>query len=825
MNALLDLTLYDKRRSKGKELKFESKQIPGNIQPEKLKGKSKSLNRIDRINKATRIEKVKKENAKSRDNLLTLHNSQYGSIISLAGDNPKKETKPKINVDNNKCKISEIDPAQLRPKSTRNDTAPPARTDNVIQDAINGFNYSGSIELKFEEALEVCSDNFYDEIDEEFGRNLFDDETDNYILEAYNKPGDELVETFIEVEHRTRYLPPENEQTPSNSQSKRRSDEQKDRTLKQEDLCLISDEEECVFLEAFNSRGYELRKTYSLIDKSLSNIALDQDFQSRTLSITSDVQEYFNELEDKCESEDPRQPAPKTYINYGKIIEEYQRSTYAASLQELSDSNSGPSAVGAGECHNTEPPQVPSVNVFANYNRMVDEFRKSQHAKVASENMTSRKVNEVKKVKNDSDGESESSEDQVYEVSTPTPEAIKFNPLIKSDFIIHELLETELVYIKNLKKILTDYLSYFRKFPPLSQSNVDIIFGNIQDIYYQTVEFYRALLMCSNDYEAIGLTFIDYKNLFKLYPIYMKNKPKADRILIQNYKSVIEDRQKKLRDRLDLMSYLLNPIQRLGRYILLLENLQKSVRRSACLDPAIEILKTNMTKGNDSIAVESILRIPETLDLYRKGSYIDREKFMMIKPRRQEIVLFLFEGIVVLTTENITSRRDVHNTFTYSTSIEMNDLSIAIVDGDLQTFQLIDYPKCKRNKEDGVYIFEAKDKKTRDNWGELIKGRLWAQLKKYKDQSKSYKPVNRTNSTSSAKLHQYMGDTTSQNSASTSVSRENSTRSKGGTSSDKRTEKAGDKYKRRAKKPKSDAAKRTSKFYTDSNNLHYNKTM
>lgn len=104
------------------------------------------------------------------------------------------------------------------------------------------------------------------------------------------------------------------------------------------------------------------------------------------------------------------------------------------------------------------------------------------------------------------------------------------------------------------------------------------------------------------------------------------------------------------------MSYLLNPIQRLGRYILLLENLQKSVRRSACLDPAIEILKSNMTKGNDSIAVESILKVPETVDLYKKGSYIDREKFVMLKPRRQEAVIFLFEDIVVFTTENVTSR-------------------------------------------------------------------------------------------------------------------------------------------------------------------------
>lgn len=66
----------------------------------------------------------------------------------------------------------------------------------------------------------------------------------------------------------------------------------------------------------------------------------------------------------------------------------------------------------------------------------------------------------------------------------------------------------------------------------------------------------------------------------------------------------------------------------------------------------------------------------------------------------------------------------------------MNDLSITIVDGEMQTFQLIDYPKCKKNKDEASYLFEARDRKTRDHWGTLIQGRLWAQLEKFKGQLK-----------------------------------------------------------------------------------------
>lgn len=137
----------------------------------------------------------------------------------------------------------------------------------------------------------------------------------------------------------------------------------------------------------------------------------------------------------------------------------------------------------------------------------------------------------------------------------------------------------------------------------------------------------------------------------------------------------------------------------------------------------------------------------------------------------------------------------------------MNDLSITIVDGDLQSFQLADYPRCKKYKDAGTYTFEARDMKTRDHWGNLIQKKLWVQLEKFKsekvsqiyfcnlnkfnsfyiintyyytyfnyfnyrirsnfmdlykqnrktnvsDESKSYKAVSRANSTSSARYYQ-----------------------------------------------------------------------
>lgn len=466
MNALLDLTIYDKRRGKTKELKYDNKQLVDNKRNDKLK--TKSLNRNDKVNKATRTEKSKKDFGKSRENL-TLDNSHFGSVISLANDIPKS-TNSKNKTENNKIKVSEIDASQLRQKPVKKVEAS-GRTENIIQDAINGFNYTGSIELKFEEALEVCSDNLYDEIDEEFGRNLFDDESDNYILEAYNKPGDELVETYIEVEHRTEIIPrTQKEEIPKVKPVQLRTKEIAPEKLK-DSLCFISDNEECIFVEAYNSMGYEYRKTYGLIDRSLSNISLDEDFQKSTLSITSDVQQYFNDIETKCESEDLQptqsiqlaQPTANTYMNYSRIIDEYRKSRQAASLKKTQDSNSNSSTTGACDVQNIDLAQ-PSRTTFVNYNRMVDEFRKSQQIKPNVAPSVIKKINVARKtIEESDDARSVSSDEQVYEMPHQDMNVIKFIPQTKSDFIIHELLETEMGYVNNLRKILTVSILLFRK--------------------------------------------------------------------------------------------------------------------------------------------------------------------------------------------------------------------------------------------------------------------------------------------------------------------------------------------------------------------------
>lgn len=108
----------------------------------------------------------------------------------------------------------------------------------------------------------------------------------------------------------------------------------------------------------------------------------------------------------------------------------------------------------------------------------------------------------------------------------------------------------------------------------------------------------------------------------------------------------------KFNEKLNLASYLMVPFQRLGKYILMLEKmdeeLSKQNEESTSIKEAIGIIRNVLANGNTSVAIDSINGCP--LKGSHWGAFIMRDEFTCIKPKRMDIVLFLFEHVVVLTT-------------------------------------------------------------------------------------------------------------------------------------------------------------------------------
>lgn len=109
--------------------------------------------------------------------------------------------------------------------------------------------------------------------------------------------------------------------------------------------------------------------------------------------------------------------------------------------------------------------------------------------------------------------------------------------------------------------------------------------------------------------------------------------------------------QEEYEERLDFSAYLLTPLQRLGKYILFLENIEKELNKLELpvekTQIALDIVKKVMSQGNDYVAIESIENSLVSKSDY--GAFIIRETFFINKPRRYESMVFLFSNVIVFT--------------------------------------------------------------------------------------------------------------------------------------------------------------------------------
>ncbi|XP_018567563.1 uncharacterized protein LOC108908124 [Anoplophora glabripennis] len=321
--------------------------------------------------------------------------------------------------------------------------------------------------------------------------------------------------------------------------------------------------------------------------------------------------------------------------------------------------------------------------------------------------------------------------DDVGEPMSPVSRNDSFTQKGTLSYIVDEIKTTERKYLEDLNRVVTKYKPYIEEHTPTNLIGRQCyIFGNIDKLYSKQKEFFVALENCGDTVDEVVKTFIDFEKLFRLYPRYFKNKPKAD-IVLKEFSHIIKLSQAKFDERLDLSSYLLTPLQRLGKYKLFLENIEKQLTKlklpTGNVQMALDIIKGEMSKGNDFVAIESIENSPINKEDY--GSFKMREKFNILKPRRFEAMVFLFENIIVFT---ICDPRNM-DTYNYYACIKMIDLRIATFE-DL-TIHLTDFTKSKRlsRADRFTYILEAKTQKIKETWRKAIETILWQQLLKVKE--------------------------------------------------------------------------------------------
>jgi hypothetical protein len=159
----------------------------------------------------------------------------------------------------------------------------------------------------------------------------------------------------------------------------------------------------------------------------------------------------------------------------------------------------------------------------------------------------------------------------------------------KRHMVAQEILVTERSYCASLSRVITYYLLPFRTAsmspsPIISNDEIKKIFGQLEVIYGFNNMFLGQLEEKVKNWSAstqIGLTFLQMADFFKIYSAYFNNYKLASQTIatVKSYpafqKHIMSDEILKNCGLTTLADFLIMPVQRLPRYLLLLNEIKK----------------------------------------------------------------------------------------------------------------------------------------------------------------------------------------------------------------------------------------------------------
>uniref|UniRef100_H2ZF63 DH domain-containing protein n=1 Tax=Ciona savignyi TaxID=51511 RepID=H2ZF63_CIOSA len=237
------------------------------------------------------------------------------------------------------------------------------------------------------------------------------------------------------------------------------------------------------------------------------------------------------------------------------------------------------------------------------------------------------------------------------------------------DRIILELIETERMFVRALEDVLAGYILAIKNTPelPLSASDVEILFGNIKDIYVFNRQFLSYIENCDNDPVKIAACFVSEDVSFNSYTEYCTSYPGSVAMLTRCMKNptladFFKNQQGSLRHSLPLGSYLLKPVQRILKYHLILQELAKYCKKELDGYDIIQQALSTMTfiahhinemkrKHEDAVHVQEIQSLLTNWrgdDLTTYGELV-MEGTLKLQGAKNERLTFLFDKMILIT--------------------------------------------------------------------------------------------------------------------------------------------------------------------------------
>ncbi|NWU58040.1 PKHG1 protein, partial [Dromas ardeola] len=281
--------------------------------------------------------------------------------------------------------------------------------------------------------------------------------------------------------------------------------------------------------------------------------------------------------------------------------------------------------------------------------------------------------------------------------------------LLYVDRVVQEILETERMYVQDLKSIVKDYLDCITDQTKLSLGTEErsALFGNIRDIYRFNSELLQDLENCENDPVAIADCFVSKSEDFHVYTQYCTNYPRSVAVLTECMRNktlskFFRERQEVLQHSLPLGSYLLKPVQRILKYHLLLHEIENHLDKDTeGYDVVLDAIDTmqrvawhiNDMKRKHEHAIrlqeiQSLLTNWKGPDLTSYGELVLEGTFR-IQRAKNERTLFLFDKLLL-----ITKKRD--EMFAYKAHILCGNLMLVeVIPKEPLSFSVFHYKNPK----------------------------------------------------------------------------------------------------------------------------------
>uniref|UniRef100_A0A1B0CXA3 Uncharacterized protein n=2 Tax=Lutzomyia longipalpis TaxID=7200 RepID=A0A1B0CXA3_LUTLO len=296
--------------------------------------------------------------------------------------------------------------------------------------------------------------------------------------------------------------------------------------------------------------------------------------------------------------------------------------------------------------------------------------------------------------------------------------------------IMREMIGTERDYVRALQYIIENYTQELLRddIPQALRGQRNVIFGNVERIYeFHQQHFLEELERFEKNPLKVGSTFLRHESEFYLYALYNKNKPKSDSLMSEYGTSFFKSKQLELNDKMDLASYLLKPVQRMGkdRYRGTLRRIWMNYRRLK------RWFVFNCATAMIPLAMDSLRDCD--VNVKEQGRLLRQNEFLVWQGRGGKKSLrqvFLFEELVLFSKARRFPDRKNLDLYIYKNSIKTSDMGLTAHVGDSSTKFEIWF---RKRKPGDTWTLQSMSEDIKNAWTEEVSKLLWKQARKNRE--------------------------------------------------------------------------------------------